>query len=213
VEETDIDEDKVWKGLEKKLGNALLNRRIVKSIRTVLGGSLLDEVEGRLLYTLAGDYQARHGGVLRTPNDLQHFSEYSRPDIIRHFGTHYDPTKHNKGILWFENNGVIITKLDTSGAVARHQYNNQFLSAEQFLWTSQNQMTQVNNAGRKVLEAGKQDRSLRLFVQPRSHRPALYVGSVTVESFEGSGPLQIRFGLEKSLPVEVLVALGVSLPS
>lgn len=213
VEETDIDEEKVWKGLEKKLGNALLNRRIVKSIRTVLGDSLLDEVEGRLLYTLAGDYQARHGGVLRTPNDLQLFSEYSRPDIIRHFGTHYDPTKHNKGILWFENNGVIITKLDTSGAVARHQYNNQFHSAEQFLWTSQNQMTQVNNAGRKVLEAGKQDRSLRLFVQPRSHRPALYVGRVTVESFEGSGPLQIRFGLEKSLPVEVLVALGVRLPS
>ena len=63
-----------------------------------------------------------------------------------------------------------------------------------------------------MLDTDEDDRVLRLFVQPRSHRPALYAGRVTVESFEGSGPLQITLGLERPLPVEVLVALGVSLP-
>ena len=53
-----------------------------------------------------------HHSVLRTPSDLNLFAQYTRPEIVRHFGVHYDPAKHNKGILWFEDQGAVITKLD-----------------------------------------------------------------------------------------------------
>ncbi len=212
VEEATPDSDRGWQALKKKLGDALVGQRLAESVISVLGDSLLDEVEGRLLYTLARDYQTRHGGVLRTPAELNLFAEYTRPEIVRFFGVHYDPAKHNKGILWFGNEGAIITKLDTSGAVERHQYMNRFLSGDRFSWTSQNQMKPSNKAGRNVLDAETEGRSLRLFVQPRSHTPALYIGLVSVESFEESGPMQVEFSLEKSIPAEVLTELGVTLP-
>ncbi len=210
VEEAELDTGKAWETLKKNLGDALVNQRLAEPVLAVLGDTLLHEVEGRLLYTLARDYQTRHGGVLRTPDELNLFAEYTRPEIVRYFGVHYDPAKHNKGILWFENEGAVITKLDTSGAVTKHQYLNQFLSASRFSWTSQNQMKPSNMAGLKVLEAEREGRTLRLFVQPRSHTPALYLGRVTVESNEGSGPMQIEFRLEKSIPGEVLVELGAT---
>ena len=177
----------------------------------VLGDALLAEVEGRVLYTLAADYQTRHGGILRTPEELNLFAEYNRPEIVRHFGVHFDPAKHNKGILWFDEQGAIITKLDTSGAVERHHYKNEFVSAILFSWTSQNQMGPNSSTGRKFLEADAEGRTLRLFVQPRSHKPALYMGQVTVDSFQGSEPMQVNLKLEKSIPALVLAELGVKL--
>ena len=211
VEKTELDTNKGWDALKKYLGDALVNQRLATSVLTALGDSLLEEVEGRLLHTLARDYQTRHGGVLRTPADLNLFAEYSRPEIVRFFGVHYDPAKHNKGILWFDDEGAIITKLDTSGAVEKHQYRNQFLSSSRFSWTSQNQMKPTNRAGLMVLNAESEKRTLRLFVQPRSHKPALYAGRVIVKSSEGSGPLQIEFELERLIPEDVLKALGVTL--
>jgi len=210
VEEAKLDKVKGWETLKKKLGDVLINHRLAEPIQAVLGSNLLDEVEGRLLYTLARDYKTRHGGVLRTPDDLNLYAEYSRPEIVRYFGVHYDPAKHNKGILWFENKGVIITKLDTSGAVEEHQYKNLFLSASRFSWTSQNQMKPTNKAGLMVLDAESEERNLRLFVQPRSHSPALYLGRVKVLGHEGSGPMQIELELERRIPEEVLMELGVA---
>lgn len=213
VEQTKFSNDSSWKALEKHLGNALVGRRLAGPILSALGDSLLTEVEGRLLYTLSRDHQTRHGGVLRTPDELNLFAYYSRPEIVRFFGVHYDPARHNKGVLWFENQGAIITKLDTSSAVEHHQYKNRFLTAKSFYWTSQNQMKPTNPAGLKVLNAETETRTLRLFIQPRSHKPALYTGKVTVERYKGSGPTQIEFALEKSIPDDVLTELGVTLQS
>ena len=93
-------------------------------------------------------------------------------------------------------------------AIAAHQYKNRFLSDSCFLWTNQNQMKPSNLAGLKVLVTADEKRTLRLFVQPKSHTPALYVGRATVLSFEGSGPMQIELKLERSIPHDVLIELG-----
>src|SRR5690606_34982417 len=116
------------------------------------------------------------GGIIRTPGDLNVFAHYLRPEIVRHFGTQYDPARHNTGMLWFDDDGVIITKLDTSSAVERHQYANRILDAKRFSWTSQNQMSVENEAGRRVVEHVARALRLHLFVQPRSHAPAYYLG-------------------------------------
>jgi hypothetical protein len=105
---------------------------------------------------------------------------------------------------------VIITKLDTSTAIERHQYRNRFIDDHTFSWTSQNRMGTGNEAGLKVIEHERRGLRLHLFVQPRSHAPACYLGLVRVggrADAEGSGPMQVRFSLSRSVPADVLKEL------
>jgi hypothetical protein len=165
-------------------------------------------VEGRLLYTLASDHHKRHGGVLRTPQDLNVFAAYGRPEIVRHFRVHYDPAKHNTGMLWFGDQGVVITKLDTSGAKVAHQYSNRFLSPGTFSWTSQNRMGTNNEAGRTVVDHAARGLTLHLFVQPKSHEPAIYMGVADVAAANGVGPMRVVLNLNRRTPDVVLDELG-----
>ena len=209
-ERSALDASKTWSTLRKKLGSALEGDRIAGSIREALSEHLLAEVEGRLLYTVNNDHRQRHGGVLRSPSDLNFFAMYDRPEIVRHFGVHYDPAKHNTGMLWFGGDGVIITKLDTSTAIARHQYRNRLIDDHTFSWTSQNRMGTGNEAGLKVVQHEVRGLRLHLFVQSRSHAPACYLGIVRVgcpADAIGEGPMQVRFSLSRSVPADVLKEL------
>ncbi len=203
-ERSELDGSKTWDTVRRKLGPFLEGDRLLPQIREALGAKLLEEVEGRLLYTINGDYQQRHGGTLRTPAELNLFARYERPEIIRHFGVHYDPAKHNTGMLWFADHGVIICKLDTSSATERHQYENALLDERTFSWTSQNRMSVENEAGRKVLEHEGRGLRLHLFVQPRSHAQACYLGAVRVREASGEGPMKVLFELACAVPDDVL---------
>lgn len=203
-ERLSLDGSKTWDTVRKKLGPALAGDRLDPSIRAALGAELLSEVEGRLLYTVNDDHRQRHGGVLRTPADLNVFARYDRPEIVRHFGVHYDPARHNTGMSWFGADGVVITKLDTSGAKTAHQYANRLLDDRTFSWTSQNRMGTDNEAGRKVVEHEARGLRLHLFVQPRSHEPACYLGTGTVRDAEGAGPMRVTLALARAVPADVV---------
>jgi hypothetical protein len=208
TERAPLQGSKTWDAVRKKLGSALIDDRLEPLVRAALGTALLGEVEGRLLYTVNSDHKERHGGVLRTPADLNVLAQYTRPEIVRHFGNQYDPQRHNSGMLWFGSEGVVITKLDTSGAIKRHQYPNRILDARHFSWTSQNQMSTGNKAGRKVVDHAARALRLHLFVQPRSHSLAYYLGVVRVLSAEGAGPMTVVVELERELPPDVMAVLG-----
>ncbi len=204
LEHAPLSGSKFWDTLERKTSEELFEGgRLSSAVSMAMGDALLSEVEGRLLYVINKDHLERHGGVLRTPADLARYAQYTRPEIVRHFGTQYDPARHNIGILWFETEGVIITKLDTSGAVERHQYRNRFVSRKQFSWTSQNRMTQQNEPGRKVLEHKQRNLRLHLFVQGRSHEPAVYLGLVEVAGANGDGPMNVLLELDRPVPEEI----------
>ena len=207
AEKSALTGSKTWDTVRKKLGAALKDDRLDPTILTALGASLLSEVEGRLMYTVNGDHKERHGGILRSPADLNPFAQYSRPEIIRHFGTQYDPARHNTGLLWFGSEGVIITKLDTTSALTQHQYENRILDATRFSWTSQNRMSIDNHSGRKVIDHEARKSRLHLFVQRRSHAPAYYFGVVRVLSAEGSGPMTVVLELERAIPADLLLEL------
>ena len=200
-------DSKTWATVHKRLGSSLVGNRLAPEIMRALGDALLPEVEGRLLYTINGDYQTRHGGVLRAPSDLRPYARYDRPEIIRHFGVQFDPARHSTGMLWFGNDGVIIAKLDTSSAKTEHQYENRFIERSSFTWTSQNQMTPSNPAGRRVLEHQAEGRPLHLFVKPGSHDLSVYLGTVTVQGHTGSAPMSVTFELSKEVPAEVFAEL------
>jgi superfamily II DNA or RNA helicase/HKD family nuclease len=199
---------KTWDTVRRKLGAALVGDRLTDAIVAAMGPDLLGEVEGRLLYTVNGDHQERHGGVLRTPADLHLFARYRRPEIIRHFGVHFDPARHNTGMLWFGDDGVVITKIDTSGAKTEHQYTNRLVDARTFSWTSQNKMATTNEAGRKVVDHEARGLRLHIFVQPGPHEPACYLGCGRVTAAEGDGPMLVEMSLENAVPVEVLSELS-----
>ncbi len=207
-EKSRLDGSKTWDTVRRKLGAALEGDLLVEPIRRALGTGLLAEVEGRLLYTVNGDYQQRHGGVLRTPADLNLVARYERPEIIRHFGVPYDPARHNTGMLWFDREGVIIAKLDTSGAKTAYQYANRLVGDRTFEWTSQNKMGTGNEAGRRLLEHEARGLRLHVFVQVRSHEPACYLGTARVEDAAGDGPMRVRFQLDRPVPNGLMAGGG-----
>ncbi|MGH8074191.1 MAG: DUF3427 domain-containing protein [Lysobacter sp.] len=205
-------ESKVVETLSRKLGDLFRGAALSEeALHAIPGDLLLGEIEGRIQYTLEKDYRLRHGGVLRGPSDLGLHRAYTRPEIVNHFGSQYDPARHNKGVLRFPCAGdhiVIITKLDTSGAVGQHQYTNFLKGDSQFVLTSQNQQTRESGSGREIVEHRSDGRSVHLFVQPTSHSKAAYLGMVDFEKAEGDRPMRITFNLRERVPEAVIEQLG-----
>jgi hypothetical protein len=155
----------------------------------------------------------RHGGILRRPGDLVLHRQYDRPDLVNHFGEQYDPARHNLGVLPFGDGPAhiaILTKLDTSDAIERHQYSNRFASASTFVWTSQNRQTQENDAGRMILDHAQRRIRLHLFVQPASHARSVYCGAVTATGARGNAPMEVTFHLHAPVTDPVLEQLGAT---
>lgn len=200
-------DSKVRETLTKKLGALFDGDKLVNAaIVAIPRESLLAEIEGRIHYTLEKDYRLRHGGVLRRPADLGLHRLYTRSEIVNHFHSQYDPARHNMGVLRFECDGeqvVIITKLDTSGAVAEHQYTNALTGDGEFVWTSQNQQARDSGSGREIVEHRKNGRTIHLFVQPGSHSKAVYLGVVDVAEVEGDRPMKVTFALRERVPAAV----------
>lgn len=200
--------------LDKKLASGALTKsgHLSRVLTDTIGADLLREVEGRILPVLNRYFEERHGGVLRSPDDLELHRFYRRPEVIRFFGMQYDPAKHNAGVMLLrEKELAIITKLDTSGAKKTHQYVNELASPTLFRWTSQNAMTQSNERGLRLIEHQKRGITVRLFVQASSHAESAYLGEVTVKSVEGNGPMRVEFELASPVPPSVAEELGVAL--
>ncbi len=201
-------ESKVSDTLVKKLGDLFDGSRISKAaFSDIPAERLLHEIEGRLLYVLDKDFRQRHGGTLRTPEDLVLHRRYDRPEIVNHFGSQYDPARHNSGLIRFGENSekvAILAKLDTSDAITRHQYSNSFDGLSHFVWTSQNRQRQDNASGRSILDHTKDGRRLFLFVQPTSHSKSIYCGEVSVVSAEGNEPMTVRLALKSEITPDVM---------
>ena len=196
--------DSVLKTFSKKLarGGVTSAGTLARAIIDRLGNELLRQVEGRILPVLNKNFEERHGGVLRTPEDLRLHRFYRRPEIVRYFGAQYDPQLHNVGILRFGSNIVLILKLDTSGAKKSHQYANRFSDPTHFEWTSQNRMRHTNEAGKSIVEHVARGLTIRLFVQAGPHAEACYVGALRYLSSKDDAPMRVQLALEDPAPRE-----------
>lgn len=218
VEHAELSSTTAWETLGKKLGACLVERRLAPGIVEAFPdrGQMREHVERRLRHVLARDYRMRHGGVLRTPAQLElHRTYEGRPVIINHFGVQFDPARHNQGVIEFgaddpcPNHTVLITKLDTSTALEDYQYENAFDPHDPglFHWQSQNRQRQDNDAGRRILDHVELGITLHLFVQPRSHASPTYMGPVKVERVEGDAPMNVTLRFEHDVPDVVRRAL------
>jgi superfamily II DNA or RNA helicase len=212
-----VSQTSAWRTLGKKLGDVLDGRRLADGVAQAFPDSqtMKSHVERRLRYTLERDYRTRHAGVLSTPDTLVVHRKYGRPEIINHFGLQYDPARHNRGVLEFEEDGqlahiVMITKLDTSNALSDYQYENAFDRERRdvFYWQSQNRQRQDNDAGRRVLDHVERGITLHLFVQKGSGTSPTYMGPVRVLEVEGDAPMNVTFRLAHVPPQLVLEDLA-----
>lgn len=196
-------------GAQKCLDNDLLDgERLSKEVfMTIPSTEVLHQIEGRLAWTLDRDWKMRHGGILRNPSELVLYRKYTRAEAINHFGMQYDPQRHNVGVCLFGNECMIMTKLDTSGAYTKFQYYNRLIDARTFVWSSQNRQRRDNEAGRRITEHQQRELNLHLFVQPRSHESAVYLGRVRFVSAESDAPMLVTFELENTLPSTVIAEL------
>lgn len=207
VEYKPFAESKVVETLTRKLGQLFDGIALTDvALRDIPKERLLEEVEGRIQYTLERDFRLRHGGTLRRPSDLRLHRGYGRPEIVNHFGSQYDPARHNTGVLRFDCSGdhiVLIVKLDTSGAVDRHQYANAFDGDSRFQWTSQNKQARDTGSGQALANHRELGISVHLFVQPGSHSNAAYLGRVDVIEIVGDRPMRVTFQLRDTVPEAV----------
>lgn len=194
--------------LAKKLGDIWQSDHLDPRVFSDLSSDrLLLEVERRIQYHLEKDFRARHGGILRTPQELRLWNRYRRPEIINHFGRQFDPARHNAGIILFRDapfrdDIVIITKLDTAGAQAQFHYTNAFEDAQTFRWQSQNKNTPESEPGRRLVTPGLAN--IHLFVQEKSHHAAVYCGLAHPIRHEGSSPIDVWFRLSVPVPEDAL---------
>jgi len=202
---------KTLKTLENKLSGLFVDGHFISEIQDELvnNSELVQNVESRILYTLATDYRLRHCGNLRQPGDLCLQAEYKRSEIINYFGIQYDPSKHNKGFIKLPGNYIVlIAKIDTSGAREEFQYQNRFLDSANFSWQSQNQQRQDNNAGQEITQHKERGNTIHLFVQAKSHQAACYMGVVEVVDVIGNAPMTVRFKLSHSVSDTLLNSLS-----
>jgi superfamily II DNA or RNA helicase/HKD family nuclease len=176
--------------------------------------ALREAADVRMGYWLARDWALRHGGTLRTPDDLVLWRAYTRQQIVNHFGVQYDPARHNVGVLELMDGRhmALITKLDTSAARQTQQYTNAFLEgAGRFAWQSQNRQRRDKGSGQRLVEHAARGIALHLFVQAGSGSLAYYLGQVTVEAASGDAPIDVTFALERVPPMTTLARLNVEL--
>ena len=214
AEFAELSTTKAQSTIGKKLGSCLGGQRLPDEILDAFPDTrtMLEHVEKRLRYVLESDYKTRHGGVLRTPAELDIHRKYSRPEILNHFGLQYDPARHNQGVLAFgekdpsSDHIALITKLDTSTALQNYQYKNAFDPDDVrcFYWQSQNKQRQDNDSGRRILDHADLGVTLHLFVQSKSHSSPTYMGPVDVVDVSGNGPMNVTFRLIHVPPESVI---------
>lgn len=203
-------DSKVSQTMEKKLGSLWHGESLVPEVfHIVPQETLLKHIERRIGFVMQKDYKSRIGGVLRHPQDLELWKKYWRPEIINHFKRQYDPAIHNQGVIEFSKNDIlykeiiIIAKINTSGAHEQYHYKNFFeTDGNIFSWQSQNSNTPESGIGKRIVTPGLAH--LHLFVQPKSHTPAVYCGIVQPISHKSTNPIDVMYRLNLPVPNELL---------
>ena len=116
------------------------------------------------------------------------------------------------GVIEFSKNDllyeeiIIIAKINTSGAHEQYQYKNFFeTDGSMFSWQSQNSNTPESGIGKRIVTPGLAH--LHLFVQPKSHTPAVYCGIVQPISHKSTNPIDVMFRLNLPVPNKLLCEL------
>ncbi|MDA1073510.1 MAG: DUF3427 domain-containing protein [Proteobacteria bacterium] len=98
---------------------------------------------------------------------------------------------------------------------SEHQYEDRFLSSDEFQWVSQNRTTQGSKAGAMIHDHGESGISVHLFVRDQRKTPDgnaasfIYCGDVEFLDWEGDKPVTVRWRMKEQLPDQLAARFGL----
>jgi hypothetical protein len=110
---------------------------------------------------------------------------------------------------------LLFATLDKSAMAEAHRYKDEFLSADEFQWQSQNQTTQASRRGQDLAQHLERGIRIHLCVRARAKAsngtasPFVYCGEVMFERWEGDKPITVWWKLKKAVPGHLHRLLGV----
>jgi superfamily II DNA or RNA helicase/HKD family nuclease/diadenosine tetraphosphate (Ap4A) HIT family hydrolase len=156
-------------------------------------------------FTRSGDTFVLAPAQGEEPKGLEVWQRYMRADAVNALGFEFRGQEAQSGI--FERPGLILlfVTLDKGNLPEAHRYEDQFLSATEFRWQSQNRTTQASRVGTDLRDHRARGIAVHLFVrrQPKIRgraEPFVYCGEVSYERWEDEKPITVWWTLAEAVP-------------
>ena len=142
------------------------------------------------------------------------WNRYAREEIPPMFGLEFNPAIWNQGFVATEGHLFLLVTLEKGGLSRDHRYDDRFLSANRFLWQSQNQTKQESKHGRIIRDHRELGVQVHLFVRRQKladskGAPFVYCGVVDFASWEGETPIAVQWDLREAVPPALSEVLNV----
>ena len=136
----------------------------------------------------------------------QLWKRYMREEIPALFGFEFTPGQWRQGFIQKPPGHIfLLVTLEKGRMQDAFQYQDRFLSPQEFHWQSQNQTAQDSKAGRAIRHHREQNVAVHLFVRPTGKlrnqaAPFYYCGEVEFQRWEGEKPITVWCRLTSPVP-------------
>jgi superfamily II DNA or RNA helicase/HKD family nuclease/diadenosine tetraphosphate (Ap4A) HIT family hydrolase len=166
-------------------------------------------------------FRRSNGGIVMEPfgvgeasNAVKLWERYPREAIPPAFGLEFNPAIWNVGFIVSPPHIFLLVTLTKDDMNPDHQYADHFLSDREFSWQSQNRTTQKSKHGQILHNHRSMGVHIHLFVRPTKKTgqrptPFIYCGEVDFVSWEGNGPISVRWRLREEIPQFLRTSLKV----
>ena len=161
-----------------------------------------------------GGYTLSPLGDIPVPSGPLLWQPYTRAEVADRFGLKFVGWEEQQGIVTRPGLILLFVTLDKSTMVEAHRYRDQFLSAGEFQWQSQNRTTQASTLGQDLQQHAERGIHVHLCVRVRAKAngrtvPFTYCGELVFERWEGEKPITVWWRMQEPVPVRLWGELGI----
>jgi superfamily II DNA or RNA helicase/diadenosine tetraphosphate (Ap4A) HIT family hydrolase len=162
-----------------------------------------------------GGFRLEPLGKKQEPEKINLWHSFTRPEVPLLFGLKFNTGLWQQGYVFKDNHAFLFVTLNKQALHDDFQYQDRFLSPNQFQWQSQNSTTQQSTKGIRL--SGHKDSGIQihLFVRETKMRgskaaPFVYCGEVDFVSWKGERPITVQWKLREAVPEHLWQRLGIS---
>jgi superfamily II DNA or RNA helicase/HKD family nuclease/diadenosine tetraphosphate (Ap4A) HIT family hydrolase len=139
---------------------------------------------------------------------------YKRADIPGFFGFAFKGRESQQGVVTRPGSTLLFVTLDKKKKEQKFQYEDEFLSPQEFRWQSQNKTKRESNAGLIYKEHFSRGQHIHLFVRQQEKirnktQPFHYLGELDFVRWDGDMPITVWWRLRNPVPRELHQLLRV----
>jgi superfamily II DNA or RNA helicase/HKD family nuclease len=142
------------------------------------------------------------------------WQRYTRQEAADAVGITLVGWEPQSGIVQRPDSLAFFVTLDKGKLADAYQYRDQFLSAMEFQWQSQNRNTQASSIGQDIRHHRERGITVHLFVRSESKidgkaSPFIYCGTLDFQRWEGEKPITVWWRLQEPIPERLRRELDV----